>query len=56
LYLDEALYRQLSPRIQRLYADYFSPLSKLRRRRRQVTSQVKRAARRWIDERLRRAP
>jgi ectoine hydroxylase-related dioxygenase (phytanoyl-CoA dioxygenase family) len=54
--VDEQLYRQLPPRIQRMYADYFSPITKLRRKRRQVTSQVKRVAKRWIGERLRRAP
>jgi ectoine hydroxylase-related dioxygenase (phytanoyl-CoA dioxygenase family) len=50
--LDEGLYRQLPPRLQRMFAYYFSPLARLRRTRRQVQSRVKRAAKEWLESRL----
>ncbi|MGC4093509.1 MAG: phytanoyl-CoA dioxygenase family protein [Polyangiaceae bacterium] len=46
--LDEALWRTLHPRIQKMFAYHFSPLSKLRRAR----SHVKSVAKEWLKARL----
>jgi len=50
--LDEKLYRELPPRIQRMFAYYFNPLAKFQRARRSVTSGAKRIAKQWISTRL----
>jgi ectoine hydroxylase-related dioxygenase (phytanoyl-CoA dioxygenase family) len=46
--LDEALFRKLHPRIQRMFAYHFSPAAKLRR----AKGKVKQFAKQWIKSRL----
>ena len=53
--VDAALFRHLHPRIQKMYAPYFSLGSRLRRRQRQLRSAAKRAALTWLSGRARRA-
>jgi ectoine hydroxylase-related dioxygenase (phytanoyl-CoA dioxygenase family) len=54
--VDEALFRHLHPRIQRMYAPHFSLGSRLRRRQRRLRSAAKRAALTWLSGRVRRIP
>jgi ectoine hydroxylase-related dioxygenase (phytanoyl-CoA dioxygenase family) len=46
--IDEPLYQQLNPRMQRMFADYFSPRSK----RRRALSAMKKSAKSWVKARL----
>lgn len=50
--VDEALFRRLHPRIQKMYEPYFSLANRLRRRQRQIRSAAKRAGLAWVRARL----
>jgi ectoine hydroxylase-related dioxygenase (phytanoyl-CoA dioxygenase family) len=52
--VDEALFRNLHPRIQTMYAPYFGLANRLRRRQRRMRSAAKRAVLTWLGARSRR--
>jgi hypothetical protein len=50
--VDEALFRGLHPRIQKMYEPHFSLVSRLRRRQRQIRAAAKRVGLAWVRAHL----